>query len=391
MEFDYWIILYIIDLLIFLPVAFTVIYMAVFSFASTFYKRSEIPVAKRQNRFIVLVPSYKKDSTIENTVKSILGQTYPQRLFDVVVISDHQDEITNFRLAQYPITLLTPNFDQSTKAKSLQYAINNLPQFKIFDVVVVLDADNMVLPEFLEQMNDAYEHTGVKAVQAHRMSRNRDTATAVLDATFEEINNTIFRLGHVTVGLPATIVGSGMAFEYSWFKDNINKIKDAWDDKELDSILVRQHIYVDYQKDIFVFDEKMRTARDLTKQRGRWASAQFHTIVSNIHYLPSAIVNKEYDLIDKILQWMLLPRTMMMGIIAIMSIIIPFVYFSLAIKWWVTLAFIMFVFAMATPDYLIDKNWDKAFFKAPFIMLFSILNIFRIGRRKKKFINDNTK
>lgn len=391
MEFDFWIILYIIDILIFLPVACTVIYMAVFSFASTFYKRAEIPAAKRQNRFIVLIPSYKKDATIERTVKSILGQTYPQRLFDIVVISDHQDEMTNFRLAQYPITLLTPNFAQSTKAKSLKYAIDNLPQFKIFDVVVVLDADNIVLPEFLEQMNNAYEHAGVKAVQAHRMSRNRDTAAAILDATFEEINNTIFRLGHVAVGLPATIVGSGMAFDFLWFKENINKINDAWDDKELDSRLVRQHIYVDYQKDIFVFDEKTRTARDLTKQRGRWASAQFHTIISNIHHLPHALINKEYDLIDKIMQWMLLPRTMMMGVIALMSIIMPFIYFTLAIKWWITLAFVMFVFAVATPDYLVDKNWDKAFFKAPFIMLFSILNIFRIGRRKKKFINDNTK
>ena len=87
---------------------------------------------------------------------------YPQRLFDVVVISDHQNEITNFKLAQYPITLLTPNFKKSTKGKALQYAINNLPQFKIYDIVVVLDADNLVLPEFLEEINNAYESAGNK-------------------------------------------------------------------------------------------------------------------------------------------------------------------------------------------------------------------------------------
>lgn len=384
MEFDFWIILYVIDLLIFLPVVCTVVYMAVFSIASAFYKKVDIPAAKRQNRFIVLIPSYKKDATIESTVKSILGQTYPQRLFDVVVISDHQSEITNFRLAQYPITLLTPNFDQSSKGKSLQFAINNLPQFKIFDVVVVLDADNEVLPEFLELLNNGYEHAGVKAVQTHRVSRNRDTATAVLDATFEEINNTIFRLGHVSIGLPATILGSGMAFDFTWFKENITKINYAGDEKELDALLVRQHVFVDYQKDNYVFDEKTRSAHDLTRQRGRWASAQFRTIIRNIHFLPSALINKEYDLIDKLFQWMLIPRTIMMGIIVIMSIVLPFIYFSLAIKWWITAAVVMFIFAMATPDYIVDRRWDKAFFKAPFIMLFAILNIFRIGRRKKK-------
>ena len=65
-------------------------------------------------------------------------------MFDVVVISDHQEEMTNMRLAQYPITLLTPNFEESTKAKSLQYAILNLPEFKIYDIALILDADNIV-------------------------------------------------------------------------------------------------------------------------------------------------------------------------------------------------------------------------------------------------------
>ena len=221
----YWNILFIFDTFFFVLVAFTVTYMTVYAISSQFVRKPEIPKTKRLNRFIVLIPSYKSDAVIERTVRAILGQTYPQRLFDVTVISDHQDEMTNFRLAQHPITLLTPNFKYSTKAKSLQYAINNLPQFKIYDIVVILDADNIVLPEFLEELNAAYEYAGTKAIQVHRLSKNRDTASAMLDATFEEINNSIFRLGHIAIGLPAAIAGSGMAFEYNWFKDNIMKAK----------------------------------------------------------------------------------------------------------------------------------------------------------------------
>ena len=153
----YWNILFIFDTFFFVLVAFTVTYMTVYAISSQFVRKPEIPKTKRLNRFIVLIPSYKSDAVIERTVRAILGQTYPQRLFDVTVISDHQDEMTNFRLAQHPITLLTPNFKYSTKAKSLQYAINNLPQFKIYDIVVILDADNIVLPEFLEELNAAYE------------------------------------------------------------------------------------------------------------------------------------------------------------------------------------------------------------------------------------------
>lgn len=385
----YWDILFIIDALLFISIALTVGYMTVFAITSQFARKHEIPKTKRLNRFIVLVPSYKSDAVIERTVKSILGQTYPQRLFDVVVISDHQDEMTNFKLAQHPITLLTPNFKYSTKAKSLQYAINNLPQFKIYDIVVILDADNIVLPEFLEELNSAYEYAGTKAIQVHRLSKNRDTASAMLDATFEEINNSIFRLGHIAVGLPSAISGSGMAFDFNWFKDNIVKTNAAWEDKELEALLLRQHIFVDYFDHILVFDEKTRRSNEFNRQRSRWATTQFYTIVKNIKYLPAAILNKQYDLIDKILQWMLVPRTIMMGVIFIMSIALPFIYFSLAIKWWIAAALILFVFAVATPNYLVDKHWDRAFFVAPFIMFKSIFNVMNIFKGKKKFINNN--
>src|SRR5574344_1132349 len=188
-EVEPWWILYFIDALLFTLVCITVVYMGFFSIAYMVSKPNKSKPTKHSNRFIVIIPAYKADEGIENTVKSILGQTYPQRLFDVTVVSDHQKEITNFRLAQFPITLLTPNFDTSTKGKSLQLAINNLPQFKIYDIVIVLDAGNIVEPDFLSKMNNAYEAAGTLGIQAHRMSKNRDTPIAYLDATFEEINN----------------------------------------------------------------------------------------------------------------------------------------------------------------------------------------------------------
>ena len=196
---DFWMILYIIDWLLFILTAGTVSYLGIFSIASLFSKSIEVSVSKIQRRFIVLIPAYKQDAVIEHTVISILSQSYPQRMFDVTVISDHQSEMTNMRLAQYPITLLTPNFAESTKAKSLQYAILNLPEFKIYDVVVILDGDNIVDTEFLANVNNAYETAATKAIQMHCISRNRDTAAARMDAVFEEINNNIFRKGHINL------------------------------------------------------------------------------------------------------------------------------------------------------------------------------------------------
>lgn len=372
-----WTILYIVDILLFVIVGLTIVYFTIFSFSAFFSQNKSIPTAKKQNRFIIIIPSYKQDNVIIETVKSILGQTYPERCFDLTVVSDHQKEITNFKLAQYPITLLTPNFKHSSKARSLQLAINNLPQFKIYDIVIVLDAGSLVEPEFLQQMNDAFEIAGTKAIQAHRLSKNRDTAVAHLDAIFEEINNTVFRRGHIALGISAALSGSGVAYDCKWFTSNISKIKSTGEDKVIESLLMRQRIFVDYFDHIFVYDEKTRSSQDFKAQRSRWITTQIHSIISNIRYLPGAIISKRYDFIDKIIQWMLVPRTIMVFIITFMSILLPFIYLSLAIKWWLMFAYMLFIFAVATPDYLVDKNWNKSFYSIPKIIFTSIINRFK--------------
>ncbi len=383
----YWELISYIDIALFIIVSATILYLAVFAIASLFYRHNEIPKARTRNRFIILIPVHKNGTGAEHTVLSALGQSYPQRLFDITVISDHLDEISNFRIAQQPVTLLTPNFKKGSRAKSLQLAINNLPQFKIYDIVVILNGGNIVEPDFLERMNDAYESAGTKAIQAHRLSQNRDTASARLSAIFEEINNSIFRRGHIMLGLSAASAGTAMAFDFNWFRDNIKTVTTAFDDKELEIRLLRQHIYIDYFDDIMVFEEKARNAEDFNRQRRRWLLSQFTTIFRNILYLPGAIFTKHYNLMDKIIQWMLLPRLALIAVILFMSVVMPFIYFSLALKWWVLFGFVFFVFALATPNYLVDEKWDKTFYMAPLIFLSSILSKTILGKRLKAYTN----
>lgn len=365
MTINYWDILIYSDFILFVMVAVTVLYLGVFAIASIFNKSHEFHRTKKQNRIVVMIPSYKQDHVIEQTVISVLSQAYPQRMFDVVVISDHQEEMTNMRLAQYPITLLTPNFEESTKAKSVQYAILNLPEFKIYDIALILDADNIVEQDFLAKVNDAFETAATKAIQMHRVSRNRDTTIALLGSIFEEINNAIFRRGHINVGLSSALAGSGVAYDFVWFKTNVMKTRTSGEDKELEALLLRQEIFIDYFDNIYVYGEKKRTTAKLNQQHGRWAAEQFHNFTRNIKYLPGAIFRKQYDLADKIIQWMLIPRTSMMAIILVMSIILPFIYMTLVIKWWILGALALFIFALATPDYLVEEMWDKTFLRDP--------------------------
>ena len=382
----FWWILYFVDILLFALVAITVAYMVFFSIAALFNKHHDVPRAKSQNRFIILIPAYKSDNTIIQAVASVLSQSYPQRMFDIVVISDHQSEMTNMRLAQYTITLLTPNFEKSSKTKSLQYAILNLPEFKIYDVAIVLNADNIVDNDFLEQINDAYETAGTKAIVSHLLPRNRDTSSARLSTVFEEINNSIFRRGHIAVGLSSALMSSGVAYEFNWFKKNIMKVRANTEDKELEAMLIRQHVFIDYFDQIYIYNERKREVKDFNLQRRRWIFDQFRSFIKNAHYLPIAIFNKHYDWADKITQWMLLPRSIMFTIILVMCTILPFIYLTIAIKWWIIGAIWGFSMTLAVPNDLVDKNWDKDFIMLPLTTAKNVLKNFtqKIKRICKK-------
>ena len=84
---------------------------------------------------------------------------------------------------------------------------------------------------------------------------------------------------------------------------------------------------------------------------------------------------------DKLLQWMLLPRMIMMLVIIVMCLVVPFIYMSAALKWWALFGIVVLIFAIATPNYLVDEKWDRTFFLVPVVLLSSILNKFSLGRK----------
>lgn len=385
-------ILFYIDWILFIIAAFTVLYLLVFALAAMFGRKEYIPVSQKKHRILVLFPCYKEDKIIEHTINSFLEQDYPRSEFDVAVISDHMSEITNFKLAQYPIILLTPNFEKSSKAKSLNYAMQHIP-YKKYDIVVILDADNLVDKDFLQHINNVYA-AGSKAIQAHRISKNRNTYTAILDALSEEVNNSIFRAGHVNLGFSSALIGSGMAMDYHWFKEHIGLVSTAGEDKEFEALLMEDHIYIEYLNDIYVYDEKVQKREVFNKQRRRWMAAQFNSLSSNFKKLFPALYRRNFDLADKIFQWMMLPRSILLALIIFMGGLMPILYaymdmhwWQLALKWWIIFFILLLTFAIAIPNYLVDHRFNKAMRQVPVLGFGMILNLFRLGGLKEKFLH----
>lgn len=375
----------IIDWIFIIALLLPVLYLFVFAAFSMQRRREPYPPARKQRRFVTLIPAYKADAVVVRTAQAALAQEYPEGLHRVAVIADQLQPATLGELRKLPLTVIEVTFENSSKAKALTAAVEELGP-EAADAVAILDADNLVGGEFIARLNEVFD-AGVEAVQAHRTAKNRDTDTAVLDAAGEEINNSIFRRGHVALGFSSALIGSGMAFRYDWFCANIRRCVTAGEDKELEALLLRERIYIDYLDDVEVLDEKVQGEEAYYNQRRRWIAAQFYALGSAVRNLPGALFSGNFDYCDKLLQWCLPPRMLLIGLVPLWAVVMTFLDPWGSVKWWIALVLMLFALAMALPDAQTDAKLGRALRRVPVLVLLTAANLFRLGGTKDKFIH----
>ena len=401
----FWHTIHIIDILLWLLTACSVAYILLFALVSILWKKrvsdftmfltGKVLSMRKKDYFsyLILYPAYNEDRVIVNSVTKFISQYYPYKNFHVAVISDHMQSETNQKLSELPITLFQPVFEKSSKAKAMQYAITKVESGELnidgkpdFDYVVILDADNVVEPLFLDRLNEVCAK-GYKAIQCHRCAKNNDNDIAVLDGVSEEINNTIFRKAHNRIGLSSALIGSGMCFDYQWFKNNVFKLSTAGEDRELEALLLKQKVYIRYEPDIHVFDEKVSNQENFQKQRLRWMTAQIQSLFNLLPYIPRAISTMNLDFIDKTIQQALIPRSMLVVITLAMSLLMTVVSTIWSIKWWCLFLGTCIALYLATPKQLRKHSIFGKILSLPKLVWKMVLNILKIDRKNTDFIH----
>ena len=376
-----------IETLLYVYLFFSVGYLALFAVASLFAVKKDLLATDRRHRFLVLIPSYKEDKVIGDTVQAALSQQYPQEYFRVMVISDQMNELTNDHLRSMGAEVLEIHYEESSKALALQSAIRSCQSDAPSDYVVILDADNIIASDYLEQVNRYTQQTQCKVLQTHRTAKNLNTSTAILDAAIEEINNSIFRLGHVQLGFSSALIGSGMVMDYTWFAENIFHTHSAGEDKELEELLLRQHIHIHYADSIRVLDEKVQQKEAMGRQRKRWIATQFFLAGLMWKQVPQAILKGNGDYLLKAFQSIIPPRSILMALLFMLAILTTLIPFLSCEKWWVLLIALLAGMYIAIPTSMRNKQLYQALKEVPYFVCSMVVNLFRSKGASKKFIH----
>lgn len=299
-------------LTLFIYLSIIVSYLFFLSVAGLRRRKNKTAASPKQRRIAVLITSYKEDEIIVNTVQQAIANDYPKELFDVIVAADHLQASTIRKLEKTGAIIFDLNFENSSKAKSLNFLLNNVDENR-YEIALVLDGDNIMMPGFLKKINATFEDFPV--MQAHRVAKNTNTPVAMLDAISEEVNNHLFRNAPSNLSLSSSLIGSGMAFPFVVLKRIYNKpgiVDNPACDREVDFEMLVAHFKIRYIGDAYVLDEKVSSKRVYQNQRRRWLESQLmHLRLFFSDW--KRVAPKDLDFWNKLFINLIPPRILLLG------------------------------------------------------------------------------
>lgn len=365
-----------------------VAYQLFYALLGKLWKDKDWPTTTENKKIAILIPGYKEDAVIVQTATHALAQDYPSDRYEVIVIADSFNDETLSALGKLPIRLEQVSFETSTKSKAINLVLKRMEN-EIFDIIVILDADNWMKPDYLTRTNAAFAQN-VRVLQGRRAAKNADTTMAVLDGLSEDINNHILCKGHSVLGLSARLAGSAMAFDWVLFNEVMPKIDAIGGfDKELELRLTAQKEFVVYDPLCIVYDEKVRKGDHFSNQRSRWIAAQFH--YAGRFFLPA--IGKlfsygQWDHFNKASQMLLPPRLLTPGLLAIGCLLLwIFGLTQLSLIWGIVFALNIFTFLLGMPSYAWKSPYRDALLRVPIAFGHAMKSLVGLRKANKRFIH----
>jgi cellulose synthase/poly-beta-1,6-N-acetylglucosamine synthase-like glycosyltransferase len=377
---------------VFIYFAANTVYLFVIAVYGRLKKTRKFDFQTDKRKIAVLIPCFREDHIIVDTARQAKAHDYHASRFTVTVIADKLQSESVDELRQIPVEVL--EVDLNMKSRSLHAALES-PSMDGADIVMILDADNIMAPGCLEKVNAAF-HAGYQAVQCHRTAKNKNTSVALLDAMSEEININLFRRGPAAAGLSAAPIGSGMAFTTALIRDIFSTdtiLENPGEDREIDMQLMQRQIKMEFLDDAFVYDEKVASAGVFEKQRVRWLEAQVNH-VRRFFDNDMKKAQKTFLFYNKFFQNLLLPRvlTLLVFSILIVTLLIQFLFHLTLLQpmpsvWIAMMGLYFLTLFISIPRSFYSIATIRALSQVPLLMFSMMRAVLQMKKKRTEFIH----
>ncbi len=254
-----------------------VAYRALFLIVGFFTKARVFPEAKKLHTYGIVIAARNEEAVLGKLLESIRLQDYDPRLLTVYVVADNCTDGTAAVARSFGARVYE-RFDSARARKgwALQYLFEQIDRdygIGSVDAYLFFDADNLLAPDFVSQINKAFDASGDMAV-GYRNTKNFDDSfiSAAYGLHFYEATMCLHR-PRSFFGQSTHIAGTGCAVAS-------RLLRDGWrwtyltEDTQLTLDLVSRGVKIEFCEAAEFFDEQPHSAGVMVRQRLRWAKGR---------------------------------------------------------------------------------------------------------------------
>ncbi len=241
------------------------------------WRRHEDKIFTPAKTFALIVAAHNERAVIAQLIDNLRELKYPRELYDIFVIADNCSDDTA-EIARNHGAIVHERFSEEGRGKgfAMEWMFDRL--FKMerqYDAVAVFDADNLVHPDFLLEMNNRLLK-GDKVIQGYLDAKNPyDTWVSGTFAIAFWVIDHVWHLAKTNIGLSSVLGGTGMVITTDVLKKNGWGATCLTEDMEFTMKSLCDGIKTTWAHDAIVWDEKPLTFKASWNQRKRWAQGQF--------------------------------------------------------------------------------------------------------------------
>lgn len=239
-----------------------------------FKKPKTFKDTEKKGKYAILVAARDESAVIEALLKSIKNQTYDKEYFDVFVVTETEDDPTNKIVERYKYNYFVRKDleNKHTKGFALDEVVKDIYAKNLkYDAFFIIDADNTIAPNYIEEMNKAYQ-SGVEVGMSYKNVTNiNDNWVSCCSALLFSNVNTFQNKAKTRISKTMLISGTGLYIS--------SKIMDEFrgfpfttltEDYELSNYLASHKVKVDYIETTDVYVQQPVKLSTVNKQRTRW-------------------------------------------------------------------------------------------------------------------------
>ncbi len=241
------------------------------------WKSKNEPSKEKKKKFAIIIPAHNEEKVIHATLRSAKQVSYPSDLFDVIVVADNcTDRTAKIALANGAIVF--ERFDSTRRGKG--YVLNwiipqVLERFPKYEACVFVDADSIVKPNFLDEMNTSLQK-GHRIIQGSDLVLDNSTAWRVqLMLIAFALQNYVRPLGKSRLGFSTPLKGNGMCFAAEVLRTMKWDEASLGEDLDMGMDLIALGEKIHFNPDAIVYASMPTQADSAATQRTRWEGGRF--------------------------------------------------------------------------------------------------------------------